>query len=77
MIAYKLRQVKVKDGFETMVDIQLSENCKSTLNDDCWKECIRCNKRFLEKYWDEELDWYIELNVSDECTDCQNQPANV
>ncbi|MGE3317912.1 MAG: hypothetical protein AB7I18_01340 [Candidatus Berkiella sp.] len=53
-----------------MVDTQLSENCTATL-DDCWKECIRCKQLFLEKYWDEELDWYIELNLSNECQICQ------
>jgi hypothetical protein len=60
-----------------MVDIELSENGKVTLNDDCWKECSSCKQRFLEKYWDEEIDWYIELNLSDECTNCQNKPLNV
>ncbi len=61
-----------------MMDIQLSENCKATLNenDDCWKECNRCKKRFLEKYWDEELDWYIELNLSNECVTCQKSKTN-
>lgn len=54
-----------------MADIQLADNCKSTLGDDCWKECSRCQQLFLEKYWDEELDWYIELNLSNECHACQ------
>ena len=54
-----------------MVDIQLSDNCKAALTDDCWKECSRCKQLFLEKYWDEELDWYIELNLSNECNVCQ------
>jgi len=53
-----------------MVDIQLSDCSKATLMDDCWKECSRCQQLFLEKYWDEELDWYIELNLSNECNAC-------
>lgn len=55
------------------VEIQSADNCKATLLDDCWKECSRCQQPFLEKYWDEELDWYIELNLSTECTNCQKQ----
>jgi len=57
-----------------MVDIQLSENGTATIgDDDCWKECTCCKQLFLEKYWDEELDWYIELNLANECHACQQR----
>lgn len=55
------------------MDIQCAENCKAALPDDCWKKCSECQQLFLEKYWDEELDWYIELNLSNECNTCQQK----
>lgn len=59
-----------------MVDASLSENTTTTWGDDvCWKECISCKQLFLEKYWDEELDWYIELNLSNQCHECQKDPS--
>ncbi|MCS5709972.1 hypothetical protein [Candidatus Berkiella aquae] len=55
------------------MDIQYMDNCTTALPDDCWTECSQCQQRFLVKYWDEELDWYIEVNLSKECSGCQQR----
>lgn len=52
------------------------DNCTTALPDDCWTECSQCQQRFLVKYWDEELDWYIEVNLSNECSSCQQRKEN-
>jgi hypothetical protein len=39
--------------------------------DDVIKVCERCTNRFISKYWDDELDWYIELNATNLCRHCQ------
>ncbi|MBS0288439.1 MAG: hypothetical protein JSS07_00205 [Proteobacteria bacterium] len=33
--------------------------------------CDKCAQQYLVKYWDEELDWYIELNKTPKCRHCQ------
>ncbi len=38
---------------------------------DITAECGRCRQPFLVKYWDEELDWYIEINLTENCRNCQ------
>lgn len=37
------------------------------------KECVCCHQTFIEKYWDTELDWYIELNLTRYCHKCQKK----
>lgn len=32
--------------------------------------CHKCHKTILKKYWDEELDWYIQLNAHLTCKEC-------
>lgn len=39
-------------------------------------QCVSCNETFLVKYWDDELDWYIEINLSGYCRQCQPEEAN-
>ncbi len=40
--------------------------------DNVIKNCDVCSQSFIAKYWDEELDWYIELNLTDYCRQCQH-----
>ncbi len=42
---------------------------------DITAQCEQCQETFLVKYWDDELDWYIELNLTPYCRNCQ--PAEV
>ncbi len=37
------------------------------------KECVSCHETFVEKYWDTELDWHIELNLTRYCQKCQKK----
>lgn len=37
------------------------------------KECVSCHQTFIEKYWDTELEWYIELNLTRYCHKCQKK----
>lgn len=39
--------------------------------DDVIRVCEKCSQHFLAKYWDSELDWYIELNDTPFCRQCQ------
>lgn len=34
------------------------------------QDCARCNQQFVAKYWDSELDWYIEVNTTSYCREC-------
>ena len=34
------------------------------------QECANCHQQFVTKYWDCELDWYIEVNSSSYCRNC-------
>jgi hypothetical protein len=34
------------------------------------KECVSCQQNFIEKYWDNESNWYIELNLTRYCHRC-------
>ncbi|MGD9591696.1 MAG: hypothetical protein AB7V32_04155 [Candidatus Berkiella sp.] len=36
-------------------------------------ECARCQQPFIVKYWDEELDWFIEINLTDYCRSCLDE----
>ncbi len=40
--------------------------------DDVVSECAQCHQPYLVKYWDKELDWYIELNLTPYCRECLN-----
>ncbi|MBS0287915.1 MAG: hypothetical protein JSR17_11500 [Proteobacteria bacterium] len=40
---------------------------------DVTAQCERCKKIYLVKYWDEELDWYIEMNLTSFCRQCQQE----
>ncbi len=44
---------------------------------DITAECESCHQTFLVKYWDEELDWYIELNLSNHCRDCRPAEGSI
>jgi hypothetical protein len=46
---------------------EISKNAE----DDVINVCERCTRCFIAKYWDDELDWYIELNVTNLCRQCQ------
>lgn len=37
------------------------------------KECVSCQQTFVAKYWDTDLDWYIELNLTRYCQKCQKK----
>lgn len=45
------------------------------IHDDVIHECQSCHQSFLAKYWDDELDWYIELNSTVFCRYCQDSPV--
>lgn len=34
------------------------------------KECVSCHQTYIEKYWDSEANWYIELNLTRYCQRC-------
>jgi hypothetical protein len=36
-------------------------------------DCVQCQQTFVAKYWDEELDWYIDINLTEFCRDCQQK----
>lgn len=46
-------------------------NGSGTINDAITKKCESCSQPFLVKYWDAELDWYIEINATSRCRKCQ------
>lgn len=33
-----------------------------------YTSCHICHQTFLDKYWDDELDWYIQLNQHHNCS---------
>lgn len=44
--------------------------------EEVFQECTHCHQTYLVKYWDAELDWYIQVNNSDICRDCaKDQPT--
>lgn len=32
--------------------------------------CEKCNDVFIQKYWDDEIDWYIETYSANTCCKC-------
>ncbi len=42
------------------------------IRDDIINECQHCHQSYLAKYWDDELDWYIEINSTAFCCHCQD-----
>lgn len=56
--------LKTKNNDHHAVNIKQSRNF-------IVKTCHQCQQSFLAKYWDDELDWYIELNPTPICHHCQ------
>lgn len=42
------------------------------MEEEVLQECVHCHQQFVAKYWDSELDWYIEVNSSTHCRDCSS-----
>jgi len=39
-------------------------------------KCVKCHCKFVQKYWDEEISWYIELNITEICNKCKTNILN-
>lgn len=39
-------------------------------SDEVYEECRHCQQPFLSKYWDHELEWYIDINLTPLCKKC-------
>lgn len=35
-----------------------------------FEQCERCQKRYIQSYWDSEIEWFIEINVTGFCKQC-------
>lgn len=38
--------------------------------DEYLSSCQVCSKKFVQKYWDEEISEYIEINLDEKCFNC-------
>lgn len=38
--------------------------------EDIIAKCEKCQSKFIQKYWDDEISWYIELSKSNICYAC-------
>ncbi len=56
----------------TTEEIKLPQQDEDS-TDDVVSLCAHCQQPYLVKYWDKELDWYIELNLTPLCRECLNQ----
>lgn len=39
--------------------------------EDIIAKCEKCHCEFIQKYWDDEISWYIELNDKNICRACE------
>jgi hypothetical protein len=39
-------------------------------SDEIFEVCRNCQQSFLSKYWDHELEWYIDINLTSVCKEC-------
>ncbi len=60
------------------MDKVVTEKPKQTKIDECDEikcVCSYCQQPFLSRYWDHELEWYIDINLTSFCKTCTDKMA--
>ncbi len=55
----------------------ISADLQEELQDEIHKSCVDCGVDRIIAYWDYELEYYIYLDESDICTQCQAKQTSV